>query len=163
MSRDYACSMILAVLAATSATACSQGSPVAPDASFASHSNGRTGGTPAAEGTYEILFLKEAGFSVQPVIDFTLNVGEHLTVMSEIRDSNGVRVEVGTVTYEYCQKQNVKVPSSECASGSGKWARLFSMPVDPAGPDSRSEPVQLPGPSASASAIPGRRVVSPAV
>ena len=134
MSRDYACSMILTVLVATSGAACSQGSPVAPDASFASHSSRQeTIATSDAPGTYEIFFLKSSIYGLQPVLDFTLNVGEHLALMSEIRDSNGVRVLVGTVTYEYCEKQNVKVPSSECDSGSGRWTRFWSMPVDPIG------------------------------
>ena len=134
MSRDYACSMILAALAATSGAACSKGSPVAPEASFAVHSNRQeTIATTAASGTYEIFFLKSTLHGLVPLQDFTLNVHEYLALMSEIRDSNGVRAEVGTVTYEYCEKQNVKMPSSECDSGSGRWTRLFSMPVDPIG------------------------------
>jgi hypothetical protein len=134
MSRDYACSMILAALAATSGAACSQGSPVAPEASFAVHSNRQeTIATTTASGTYEIFFLKSTLHGLEPLQDFTLNVREYLVLMSEIRDSNGVRVEVGTVTYEYCEKQNVKVQSSECDSGRGRWTRLLSMSVDPIG------------------------------
>jgi hypothetical protein len=134
MVRDYACSTILAVFVATSGAACSQGSPVAPDASFASHSNRQeTSATLEAPGTYEIFFLKSSIRGLEPVLDFTLNVGDFLALSSEIRDSNGVRVFVGTVTYEYCEKHNVKVPRSECDSGAGRWTRLLSMPVDPIG------------------------------
>jgi len=134
MSREYACSLIVAVLAATAGAACSQGSPVAPESSFASQSNRQETAAPLeASGTYEIFFLKSTIHGLEPVLDFTLNVREYLALMSEIRDSNGVRVYVGTVTYEYCEKQNVKVPSSECDSGSGRWTRLLSMSVDPVG------------------------------
>jgi hypothetical protein len=124
--------MILAVLAAMSGAACSQASPVAPEASFAAYANRQeTIPTLAASGTYEIFFLKSTRYGLQPVVDFTLNVGEYLVLMSEIKDSNGVLAEVGTVTYEYCEKQNVKMQSSECDSGRGRWTRLMSVPVDP--------------------------------
>jgi hypothetical protein len=125
----------LAVLTVAAAAACARESPVAPDASRVGPSSQSelAANPPAAAGTYEIFFLKSTRQGLQPVLNFTLNVGEFLVLKSEVKDSNGVRVEAGSVTYEYCEVRNAKVPSSECDGGSGTWKRLMTMPVDPVG------------------------------
>jgi hypothetical protein len=135
MSSSNPSAIILAVLTVTAVAGCSRESPVAPDASLAglSSQNELAAKPSAASGTYEIFFLKSTRQGLQPVLNFTLNVGEFLVLKSEVKDSNGVRAEAGLVTYEYCELQNVKVQSSECDSGRGTWKRLMTMPVDPIG------------------------------
>jgi len=129
--------------------ACSAQSPVAPattgaptvtttaDGGAGAQTAGR-GGTsqPAADGIYEIVFLKEATsapWGLQSVVDNTLNVGEYLVLSARVTDASGVPAQQGRITYEYCSLNNVKVTSAECHSGQGRWKRLWSMPVDPVG------------------------------
>lgn len=124
----------IVVLGCMTVTGCSRESPIAPEASPADVSTqNRAAPQTAAPGTYEILFLKETRQGLQTVVDFTLNVREFLVLKSQITDSNGVPAQEGTVTYEYCERQNVKVPSAECESGAGRWKRHMSMSVDPVG------------------------------
>ena len=133
----------LCVAAVTSAAACSGQSPVAPaaangstltaDATASRPTGGGTGSkTP---GTYEINFLKEVRgvIGLQPVVDNTLNVGNWLVLTAKVIDASGAPAQDGRITYEYCDVSNVKVQSSECATGRGRWRRLFTMDVDPVG------------------------------
>lgn len=122
---------VIAILGFIAAAGCSRESPVAPGASPAGvSSHSRVALQTDTAGTYEIHFLKETRQGLQPVLDFTLNVREFLVLKSQIKDSLGVPAEEGTVTYEYCERQNVKVPSAECESGAGRWKRLMSMSID---------------------------------
>jgi hypothetical protein len=134
MSSRNAGPIVIAVISLIGIAACSRESPVAPDglpAIVSGHNqpSAQTG----APGMYEILFLKETFPGLQPVLNYTLNVHEVLVLKSRITDSNGVPAEEGTVTYEYCERQNVKVPSAECESGRAHWTRLMSMSVDQIG------------------------------
>jgi hypothetical protein len=123
--------IVIAVISLISGTACSRESPVAPGGLPASVSGqNQASAQTGAPGTYEISFLRETLQGLQPVLNYTLNVGEVLVLKSQITDSNGVPAEDGTVTYEYCERRNVRVSSAECESGRGRWTRLMSMPVD---------------------------------
>ena len=134
----------LCVAAVTSAAACSGQSPVAPAAANGSTltadatssrptGGGGSGGT--TPGTYEITFLKEVRgvIGLQPVVDNTLNIGEWLVLTAKVTDASGAPAQNGRITYEYCDVSNVKVQSSECATGRGRWRRLWTMDVDPVG------------------------------
>jgi len=113
--------------------ACSEHSPAQPGASpsaITSHQDAH--GQATAPGTYDISFLKETHQGLQS-IDSTLNVGEFLVLKAEVRDSSGALAQRGTVTYEYCSLGNVKVQSSNCDTGSGRWKRLWSVSVDSVG------------------------------
>ena len=123
----------VATISLLAVTGCSR-SPVAPEHPAATVSNGPAAAAEtSAQGTYEILFLKSTLQGLQPVVNHTLNVGESLALKSRITDINGVPAVSGTVTYDYCERQNVKVPSAECESGRARWTRFWSMSVDPAG------------------------------
>jgi hypothetical protein len=136
---------VITVLSVTAMAACARESPLAPSASPPGVSSQSADAAPASvsshgaavqavvTGTYEIFFLKETRQGLQPVEDFTLNVGEALVLGSRVRDTSGVLATEGTVTYEYCERQNVKVPSAECVSGRARWRRHMSMSVDPIG------------------------------
>lgn len=143
MSSQRSVLQILWFAAIVSAAACSGQSPVAPgaingagltvDATARRPTGGGTGST--TSGIYEIAFLKEVRgvLGLQPVVDNTLNVGEFLVLMEQVKDASGAPAQDGRVTYEYCDVGNVKVQSSECASGRGRWKRLWTMDVDPVG------------------------------
>lgn len=120
-------------LVAFTCAACSGDSPVAPGASASAVGvRNEVAAKPAAAGTYEISFLKETRQGLEPIVD-TLRVGEYLVLKSQVKDAFGILAEEGLVTYEYCSLQNVKVKSSECDIGPGRWTRLMSMSVDPIG------------------------------
>jgi len=108
-----------------------------PGAALAAAATARRdgGGIPGTPGTYEIVFLKETrlALGLQPVVDNTLAIGEYLVLTARVTDASGAPAQDGRISYEYCDVSNVKVQSSECESGRGRWRRLFSMDVDPAG------------------------------
>lgn len=123
---------VVCFTAVVSAAGCSAQSPAAPSAAPQSSSRVVTSQT-ATTGVYEILFLKEGTFGLEPVVDNTVYVGEYLVLKAQVTDAAGAPATEGRVTYEYCSVDNVKVQSSECASGRGRWKRLWSMDVDPVG------------------------------
>lgn len=131
------------VVAIASAAACSGASPVAPGATSAvalttdadGQSSARGGGPSGTPGTYEILFRKEVPgvFGGQPLVDNTLNVGESLVLMARVTDAAGTLATAGRITYEYCSLDNVKVQSSACESGPGRWKKFWTIDADPYG------------------------------
>ena len=132
---------VLCVAAVMSAAACSGQSPVAPavtsgaassaDATAKRPTGGGSGG--ATAGIYEIGFLKEVRgvWGLQPVVDNTLNIGESLVLTAMVTDASGALAQDGRITFEYCDLNSVKVQSSECATGRGRWRRYWSGDVHP--------------------------------
>jgi hypothetical protein len=141
MSTHSSVLRVLWFAAVVSTAACSGQSPVSPAATMGSASTtdatasrpGGGGSGGATPGIYEMGFLKEVRgvWGLQPVVDNTLNVGESLVLTAMVTDASGALAQDGRITFEYCDLSNVKVPSSECATGRGRWKRYWSGDVHP--------------------------------
>lgn len=114
-------------------TACSEQHPLSP-----SSPPGDPLLAKAAAGSYVLAFLKNG----QEVSSLPVGFGSEVALRAHIEDAAGVAAQSGGVTFQYCSLKGRppnditradEAPSSACADGSGTWANLMTITVDPSG------------------------------
>jgi len=125
--------------AALAITACAGDSPVSPDGLAASSSALSRQGSQFSSGIYQLSFYTNG---LVPVTTLVAGGSGELILGALVTDAAGAPAQGGSVTFQYCSLKGFppnditradEAPSSACASGSGDWARLTTVPVDASG------------------------------
>ena len=136
MSDRIFTSSMLCFVGALAASACSVQSPVEPTVTGAAATTALTA-VQSVPGVYTLTFHDHTGAEVA-----SLPVMNELILKAHVTDALGQPAEAGSVTFEYCSRTGGppnditradEAPMAECAAGTARWRRLWSLAVNQSG------------------------------